>query len=65
MGRPTVAALVGLLTFLTMQAFMGNDEQGAEFWLRLQADYDIWQARQRLKSEVAQIVPAPRVPSAP
>lgn len=45
-----------------LQAFMGNGEAGAEFWLRLQADYDLWHARQKLKDDIAKVVPAPREP---
>jgi antitoxin HigA-1 len=45
-----------------LQAFMGNGEQGAEFWLRLQADYDLWHARKRLAGEIAKVKPAPREP---
>lgn len=33
-----------------------------ELWLRLQMDYDLWHARQRLKAEAAKIKPAPREP---
>lgn len=45
-----------------LQAFMGNGEQGAEFWLRMQASHDLWHARQKLKAEVKKITPATREP---
>lgn len=45
-----------------LQAFMGNGDDGAEFWLRLQAEYDVWHARQKLRDEIARIEPAPREP---
>jgi antitoxin HigA-1 len=45
-----------------LQAFMANGDEGAEFWLRLQAEYDLWHARRALKAEIAKIKPAPREP---
>lgn len=45
-----------------LQAFMGNGEEGAEFWLRLQAEYDLWYVREKLKEEIKQVKPAPREP---
>lgn len=47
-----------------LEKFMGNGPEGAEFWLRLQGDYDLWHARAKLKDEVGKIVPAPREPKA-
>lgn len=47
-----------------LEKFMSNGPQGAEFWLRLQGDYDLWHARAKLKDEVARIAPAPREPKA-
>jgi antitoxin HigA-1 len=45
-----------------LQAFMGNGPEGAEFWLRLQSDHDLWHARAKLKDAVKKIEPAPREP---
>jgi antitoxin HigA-1 len=47
-----------------LEKFMGNGPQGAEFWLRLQGDYDLWRARVKLKDELARIEPAPHEPKA-
>jgi hypothetical protein len=41
---------------------MAHGPDGDAFWLRLQAEHDLWHARTRLKSAVAKIKPAPREP---
>jgi hypothetical protein len=42
---------------LRLGTFFGN---GPELWLGLQADYDIWQARQKLAGDLAKIKTPPR-----
>lgn len=42
---------------LRLGKFFGN---GAELWLGLQADVDLWEARSRLKDDLAKIKAAPR-----
>lgn len=36
-------------------------DNGPELWMGLQADYDLWMAREKLRDELAKIKPAPRV----
>lgn len=40
---------------LRLGRYLGN---GPEIWLGLQADYDLWHTREKLKSELAKIEPA-------
>lgn len=35
-------------------------DNGPELWLGMQADHDLWRARQALKAELAKIEPAPK-----
>ena len=42
---------------LRLGKFFGN---GAEIWLGLQADVDLWDAREKIAGELAKIKPAPR-----
>jgi len=39
---------------LRLGAFFSN---GAELWLAMQTDYDLWRARQAMKGEIAKIKP--------
>jgi addiction module HigA family antidote len=48
-------------TALRITAYIGATP---ELWLGLQADYDLWHAQERLKSEFAAIKPVPRAPKA-
>lgn len=47
-----------------LEAYMGNGPTGAEFWLRLQGEHDLWHARAKLKEAVKKITPAPHEPKA-
>jgi len=40
---------------LRLGTFFGS---GAELWIGLQLDHDLWQARQKMKGELAKIAPA-------
>ena len=44
---------------LRLGTFFGN---GAELWIGLQTDYDLWNARERMQSELATIKPVERSP---
>ena len=47
-------------TALRLAAYLGTGPTGAEHLLGMQMDFDLWEARQRLKSELAHIKPARR-----
>jgi addiction module HigA family antidote len=44
-------------TALRLEAYVGST---AEHWLRMQADHDLWHARQRLAAELRGIKPLPQ-----
>ena len=43
---------------LRLGKFFGN---GPELWMKLQADVDLWNARQKIADDLRRIKPAPRV----
>jgi antitoxin HigA-1 len=45
---------------LRLQAWLGKERGGdAALWMRMQANYDLWQAEQRLKSSPMKVQRAP------
>lgn len=52
-GRAAISAEMAV----RLGAVLGGS---AESWLKMQADYDLWQARKRLRSQVSRISPLPR-----
>jgi addiction module HigA family antidote len=43
---------------LRIEAWLGKERGGdARVWLRMQADYDLWQAQQRVALEPLQVIP--------
>ena len=45
---------------LRLQAWLGKERGGdAGLWLRLQANYDLWQAQERFKAAPMRVQPAP------
>jgi addiction module HigA family antidote len=50
-------------TALRIGKYFGNGEtvqDAAEFWLRMQLDYDLWHAHAKLKDDIAKIEPLPK-----
>jgi addiction module HigA family antidote len=47
-------------TALRLARYLGTGDTGAEHLLGMQMDFDLWNARQRLKGALAAIVPAKR-----
>lgn len=47
-------------TALRLSRYLGTGDKGAEHLLGMQLDFDLWEARQRLKGELAKIKAAPR-----
>jgi plasmid maintenance system antidote protein VapI len=47
-------------TALLLAAYLGTGEKGAELLLGMQMDFDLWDARARMKARLAKIKPAPR-----
>jgi addiction module HigA family antidote len=45
---------------LRLATYLGNGEQGAELFMAMQAEYDLYHERRRLRSQLAKIKPAKR-----
>jgi len=45
---------------LRLAAYLGNGEAGAELFMAMQAEYDLYHERKRLSAQLAKIKPAPR-----
>jgi len=63
-GRVTLSRLLHGVTgispemALRIEAWLGREHGGdAGQWLRMQADYDLWQAQQRAKQKPLQVMP--------
>ena len=55
-GRAAISPEVAL----RLQAWLGNERVGdAAMWLRMRANYDLWQAEQRLKTAPMRVQRAP------
>lgn len=45
---------------LRLSAYLGNGDKGAELFMAMQAEYDLFHERKRLKAALARIKPVPR-----